>query len=92
MRSDEENLSPLTSAAEFDERIYAANDRLAVETDVLREQNQSLHDLVARYQNYAARLEKTLVELQSEQAVMDAEVRRLLSPEEQAALKSLITR
>jgi hypothetical protein len=42
-------------------------------------------------QNYLIRAETTLAELQAERSRMDAEVRRLLSSEEQAMLKLLLS-
>lgn len=87
INDDEEVTLATMTVAEFDERIHAANERLAAEAEAMREQNKILHGLVAQYRDYLARLEITLGELQAERERMDAEVRRLLSPEEQATLR-----
>jgi peptidoglycan hydrolase CwlO-like protein len=93
MNSDEEEIIlPTMTAAEFEERILAANERLAAESEAIREQNKTLQELVLQYKRYLSRLETTLAELDTERERMDAEVRRLLSPEERAAFETLIAR
>ncbi len=79
----EEHL-PTMTAAEFDGQLLAAVERRAVETEKVRMETEVLRTLLQRKQRLVARLEATLVELQAEQAVINDEVRRLLTPEEQS--------
>lgn len=68
--------------AEFDARLEQANERIRQETQGLKEQNYVLRELLERRRRFAERLAQTLAELEAEQEAMDAEIRRLLSPEE----------
>jgi uncharacterized protein YlxW (UPF0749 family) len=81
---DEEMILPTMTADEFDKRIVAANERRASENAKMREETRALQELVERKLRLVARLEATLAEMQAEQETINAEVRRLLTPEEQA--------
>jgi anti-sigma-K factor RskA len=84
MQTEDEVILPTMTAAEFDQRIVAANERRAVENAKMRQETHALEQLIERKLRLVARLEATLAEMQAEQETINAEVRRLLTPEEQA--------
>ena len=60
--------------------------RIEGETEELRQQNHVLRELLERKRQVAERMEAMLDDLHAEQAMIDAEIARLLSPAEAAEL------
>jgi hypothetical protein len=84
MTSDDAEFIPTQlTAAELDARLDKASDRRAAESARIREETRVLQTLLERKRRLAARMQATLAELQAEQETINAEVRRLLTPEEQ---------
>ena len=77
--------TPAMTAAEFDARLLASVERRAAENAQVRAETRALQTLLERKQRLVAHLEATLAEMQAEQETINAEVRRLLTPDEQRA-------
>lgn len=71
------------TVSEFDARIRSSNERLTVENEQVRVETRALVTLLERKQRLVARLETTLAEFKTEQEMINAELRRLLTLEEQ---------
>lgn len=83
--------TPLT-AAELDARILAASERRTEVNAKVRAETRDLLALVERKRRLIARSEQILVELQEEQEAIHAEVKRLLTPEEQVNFAAISSR
>ena len=84
MNDADETYSPMT-VAEFDALLLASVERRAAENARMREETHLLQALLERKQHLVVRLETTFAELQAEQDAINAEVRRLLTPEERCS-------
>jgi hypothetical protein len=89
---EDEYVPPRLTVAELDARLDAANVRRAEENARLREENRALEALLERKHRLVARYETVLAELRAEQDLIHAEVRRLLTPEEEASFPGLASR
>jgi hypothetical protein len=87
---DEEFVSSRLTVAELDARIEADTERRARQSEIFRAENRALEALIERKRHLNTRLEATLAELRAEQGAIDAEVRRLLTPEEVAQVTGLV--
>ena len=81
--------SPTTAAA-FDTRLLESVERRTAENAQVRAETRALQTLLERKQRLVAHLEVTLAEMQAEQEMINAEVRRLLTPDEQRAFAGYV--
>jgi hypothetical protein len=72
--------------------LARATARIQGRTETLHQENQILRDLLERKRQVLKRMEAMLTELTAEQATIDAEIARLLTPSELAELTAIPSR
>ena len=77
--------TPAMTAAAFDARLLESVERRTAENAQVRAETRTLQSLLERKQRLVAHLEAALAEMQAEQETINAEVSRLLTPDEQRA-------